>query len=167
MSQYSASRMRDLVEVPWYIGLNPWLLIRGLRVQTPTWNDCALLSFSKTIHPHRCSRPRSINGYLVGCERLCECICQRHLFDRQPGKECSPGSGNGAYNVCNCLNLNPVTRDHHCKLHHNSVPKLPVWSTPIYHAKLHCTTSTHISIHQSITICHIASHHLTSTHIEK
>ena len=30
----------------------------------------ALLSFSKAIYPHCCSRPRCINGDLVGGDRL-------------------------------------------------------------------------------------------------
>ena len=52
------TRSQQVCVVPWYIGLNPWLMIRGLWVQTQTEN-CALLSFSKTIHPHCCSPPRS------------------------------------------------------------------------------------------------------------
>ena len=54
------------VEVPWYIGLNPWLWIKGLQVQFPSnaWHFCP-----SAIKTHCCSPPRCINGYLVECKR--------------------------------------------------------------------------------------------------
>ena len=57
----------------------------------------ALLSFSKAIYPHCCSRPRCINGDPVGGDRLlCLNLSAPLSQAATPGKECSPGSGNCA-----------------------------------------------------------------------
>ena len=51
----------------------------------------ALLSFSKAIYPHCCSRPRCINGDPVGCDRwLCLNLPAPLSQAAIPGKECSP-----------------------------------------------------------------------------
>ena len=57
----------------------------------------ALLSFSKAIYPHCCSRSRCINGDPVGCDRLLCLNLPAPLSQAAiPGKECSLGSGNCA-----------------------------------------------------------------------
>ena len=57
----------------------------------------ALLSFSKAIYPHCCSRPRCINGDPVGCDRLL-CLNLPVPLSQAAiqGKEYSQGSGNCA-----------------------------------------------------------------------
>ena len=50
------------VEVLWYIGVFTWPGF--IKPQSP-----GTLSFSKTIYPHCCSRPRYVNGDPVGCKR--------------------------------------------------------------------------------------------------
>ena len=57
------------VEVLWYSGVTA----RLSRWEPGFDSRCrpVLLSFSKTLYPHCCSRPRCINGDPVGCERYC------------------------------------------------------------------------------------------------
>ena len=68
----------------------------------------ALLSFSKAIYPHYCSRPRCINGDPVGCDRLLCLNLPAPLSQAAiPGKECSPGS---EIVHCKCgIEMYPVT----------------------------------------------------------
>ena len=56
-------------EVPWYSGVTA----RLSRWESGFDTRCrpVLSSFSKTLYPHCCSRPRCINGDPAGCERYC------------------------------------------------------------------------------------------------
>ena len=68
----------------------------------------ALLSFSKAIYPHCCSRPRCINGHTVGGDRLLCLNLPAPLSAAIPGKECSLGSGNCALYKCG-IEMYPMT----------------------------------------------------------
>ena len=78
------------VEVLWCIGVFTWLSRwePGFESQ----HRHALLSFSKAIYPHCCSRPRCINGDPVGCDRWLCLNLQAPLSQAAiPDKECSRG----------------------------------------------------------------------------
>ena len=57
------------LELPWYIGVNvrlsPW------EFGYDAHHCPVLLPFSKTLHPHCCSRPTCMNGGSVGCKCYC------------------------------------------------------------------------------------------------
>ena len=57
-----------LVEVPWYIGVNPWLWVKGLRVRFPSMPGTFVLR-QDTLSTLLLSTQVYINGYPVRCER--------------------------------------------------------------------------------------------------
>ena len=61
---------RNQVEVSWYIGVFTRLSSWEPGFESHHRVAAALLSFSKAIYPHCCSRPRCINGDPVGGDRL-------------------------------------------------------------------------------------------------
>ena len=95
------------MEVLWYIGVFTRLSRWEPGFESPHLH--ALLSFSKAIYPHCCSRPRCINGDPVGYDRwLCLNLSAPLSQAAIPGKECSPGSGNCALKGIRVKSLNDV-----------------------------------------------------------
>merc|ERR1712002_394158 len=95
----------------------------------------ALLSFSKTIYPHCCSRPRSINGYLVGCERLFVNEFAKCAMKGSRARN-APQGVEIVHTLCASLYMDPMTRDTYVNSPQFSIPTAMV-NTVEYHVSLY------------------------------
>merc|ERR1712002_1107436 len=99
----------------------------------------ALLSFSKTIYPHCCSRPRSGNGYLVGCERLFVNKFAKCALKGSRARN-APQGVEIVHTLCGGLYMDPRTRDTYVKFTSTQYPNghgeyNGMLCIPLYHAK--------------------------------
>merc|ERR1712002_261249 len=96
----------------------------------------ALLSFSKTIYPHCCSRPTSINGYLVGCERLFVNEFAKCAWKGSRARN-APQGVEIVHTLCAGLYMDPMTRDTYMYVNSPqfSIPTATV-NTVEYHVSL-------------------------------